>query len=183
MEVAVGAPSMGRDLVPEEAGRPHVDRGHAIAFVPGLEEAALGPEDEAGLAGAVHLGAGDAARGVAAGRGLGAVGVPEPQREVGAGRVLDERELVEAHAAVPVPQGTRERRGDRDPGPPPVDHHEVVAEPMHLLEGQADVGFVTHGAHIVPNAAWCQRPLTPAPRDHMWRPEWAVSSVGRATDS
>ncbi len=78
------------------------------------------------------------AGGIAAGPGGRAVGVPEGDLGIGVLAVGDHRELVEAHAPVPVTQRGRERRGDRVVRAlARVDDHEVIAQPVHLEETQA----------------------------------------------
>ena len=59
------------------------------------------------------------------------------------------RGLVKAHAAIPVPQGTRQGGRRHRPAPARVDHHEVVAQPMHLEKGQAVCSYLrVHAGHI-----------------------------------
>src|SRR5690606_29279816 len=91
---------------------------------------------------------GDAAGGVAAGGGLGAVGVPEIDAHPAVTRA-DHRELIEADAAVAVPQTAHEpgrhRLARLRTG---IDHDEVVAEAMYLAEPEraGAGGIVLHRA-------------------------------------
>ena len=88
--------------------------------------------------GAAFLGdqGGDATRGVAAGLGLGPVRVVDAHEHVGAGgRRLEDDELVAADAEMAVRHGGRAGGRDRQRGGARIQHDEVVAEAVHLAEG------------------------------------------------
>ena len=80
----------------------------------------------------------DAARRVAAGRHLAAVGVADAHEGVGVAvlRRLDHDQLVAPDAQMPVGDAPRLRLAQRDGMVARVDHDEVVAEPVHLGEGE-----------------------------------------------
>ena len=94
-----------RDVAPVEQRQPHVDRDHrqAVGALAGLlrfEQAGDGlHRDMVGLA-LVHHQRGDAARGVAAGPGLAAVGIVDAHEDVG----------VAARSAAPARSAGRSRR-------------------------------------------------------------------------
>ena len=98
--------------------------------------------------------------GVAARLGLAAIGVEDAHEGLrrGLARRLDQDQLIAADPAMAVGQGARRRSIDRHRLAPSVDHDEVVAEPVHLAEGD-----LTHGAAYmaaapaVSNPAWRAR--------------------------
>ena len=84
----------------------------------------------------VHQHRGDAARGVAAGAGLAAVGIVDAHEDIGValGRRLEHDQLVAAHAQPAVGDGTPARRRQLERSPARVEHDEIVAQPVHLDE-------------------------------------------------
>jgi hypothetical protein len=126
-----------RDVGPVGHGVAHVDRGQATARVARLKDAAFGADRKGSEAAHLHLVPGDAARGVTTSRREGTIGVIEGQTQVRLIVGFDDRKLVEADAPVAVRQCTRKRCRDRTRRDPRVDHDEIVAQPMHLHEGQA----------------------------------------------
>ena len=76
----------------------------------------------------------DAARRVAAAFDLAAVAVPDAHPEVGAVARLEHDQLVAADAGAAVGDGAGERGRDLERLRARVDDHEVVAEPVHLVE-------------------------------------------------
>jgi hypothetical protein len=99
-----------RHPLPVEDRRAHVDADAAIVQPPGAKIAARGPQGQPVAAQPGHDQIGDAARGVAAGPGARAVGIPEIQRHVGGIMIADFGKLVEADAPVPVAQRAGQRR-------------------------------------------------------------------------
>ncbi len=94
-----------RDVLPAELRRTHVDGEDEVAVAPGRQQPGLGLQGQRGLGGIAHHGIGqhrpgDAARAVAAGAGLGAIGIVDPDIGVGAGRdgIVQDHELVEMRA-------------------------------------------------------------------------------------
>src|SRR5271154_3662089 len=85
----------------------------------------------------------DATGGVAARLGLAAIGVEDTHKGLrgGLARRLDQDHLVAAEPVTTVGQGSPRRGIDRKRLAPCVDHDEVVAEPVHLAEGDP-----AHGA-------------------------------------
>ena len=75
-----------------------------------------------------------AARAVAAGTRLAAVGIEEPQRDIGIRARLDQQQLVEPDAAMPVADPAHGGLVQGDGRTPAVQHDEVVAAAMHLHE-------------------------------------------------
>jgi hypothetical protein len=147
----------------------HVDRGQATARVARLQDAAIRADGDLGPVAHLHLMARDAACGVAAGRREGPVGVVEDKPEVGGVVGFDYRKLVEADAAMTVRQRARKLRRHRARGHPRVDHDEIVAQPMHLHEGQAGMACdVRHGRAYTRGPRSCKVapdfPLTPQAR-------------------
>ena len=126
-----------RDLVPAEARFAHVHRDPAGAGGLGAEQPGHGLDGDGVAAALAHDQGGGAAGAVAAGVDLAAVGVPEPQEDIGAAvaRRLEHHDLVAADAGAPVGQRPRARVARREGNLPGVDHHEVVAQTVHLDEG------------------------------------------------
>ena len=125
-----------RDLMPGGAGRPHIDRDIAIRRQLGVEQARRGLDADARLAALLCDEAGDAARPVAAGLRLAAIGVEDAHKDLrrGVARRLDQDQLVTADAGAPVGKRARRRRVDHDAVAAAVEHDKIVAEPMHLAE-------------------------------------------------
>jgi hypothetical protein len=100
----------------------------------------------------------DAAGGVAAGPGTGAVTVPEIQRDIGVIGIADFRKLIKPDPAVTVAQAPRQRSRGHRPAPARVDHDKVVAQPVHLHEGQAgNDALFGHRRRILCRNWFCQR--------------------------
>ena len=86
--------------------------------------------------GAAALEQHDAARGVAAGLDLAAVGVPDPHAQVGDVGRLEQDHLVAADAGAPVGDRARPRLVHRHRAFARVEDDEIVAEAMHLVEAR-----------------------------------------------
>ena len=122
-------------------GRAHVDRDHrqAVGARAGLlrfEQAGDGLHRHlVGLA-LVHHHRGDAARGVAAGAGLAAVGIVDAHEDVGLaiGRRLEHDQLVAADAQPAVGDGAAALDRQVERRRAAVEHDEIVAQPVHLEE-------------------------------------------------
>ena len=85
-----------------------------------------------------------AARGIAASAHLAAVGVPDAHEHVGLARRLERDDLIAADALFPVGDGAHRIRLKPERMRPRIEHDEVVAEPVHLAEGDgADAGHRT----------------------------------------
>ena len=86
----------------------------------------------------LHQQIGDAARGIAAGLDLPAVGIADAHEGIGEPvlRRLDQDQLIAADTLAPVGDAPRLRLIERDRVPARVDNDEVVAEAMHLEKGQ-----------------------------------------------
>ena len=129
-----------RHVAPAEARGAHIGAPEATRQALHRQVAGDGAHHDAVLAGLVRDKGGDAARGIAAGAGLGAVGVQDAHEDVGAlARRLHDDQLVEADAGVAVADGAGGVRRHRDGPGARIQHDEVVAEPVHLSEG--DHGF------------------------------------------
>ncbi len=89
------------------------------------------------LAGLAHQDLGDAARDVAAGTSLAAVGVLDPHEHVGALRGLHRDHLIAADAQVTVGDRARGIARQIEGLLPPVEYDEVIAQTLHFDEGQA----------------------------------------------
>jgi hypothetical protein len=83
---------------------------------------------------------GDAARRIAAGAGLGPVRIQDAHEDIraGGGRLHDD-ELVAADSEMTVRDSSSARGRYRQRGGAPVQHDEVVAEAVHLAEGNHNV--------------------------------------------
>jgi hypothetical protein len=147
-------------------------------------------DGELRLARLVHQVARDTARGIAAGRRAGAVGIVEHQRGIRAVRARSRQAGRSPRRAAGRPARAPSRPlNGRSPHRALVDHHEIVAQPVHFHEGQRPVSARAVMARIYAGQrARIQSrhrrilPLTPGGVFLDRAPEWAVSSVGRATD-
>ena len=127
----------------------HVHRRNQRRLVlPAVEQAGLGLEGQRALAGFLEQQLGDAAHAVAAGARLRAVIVVDAHIGVGAGRArrVQGHQLVVGRA-VGLRGRARLGRADRAGLPAHVDHHDLVAETVHLDE--CVVGERAHGAPAV----------------------------------
>ena len=95
----------------------------------------------------------DAARRIAAGFDLAAVGVPDPHPHVGDIGGLQQDHLVAADAGAPVGDRPRPRRVHRHRALAGVEDGEVVAEAVHLAEAGHCVGDLGAGAGPSPPRA------------------------------
>ena len=129
-----------RHLGPVQLRLAHVDADQPIGAAQGVQCAACRADAHAVLPCPPHHMIRDAARGIAAGAGPGAVAVPEIQRDIGVIRIPDFRQLVESDAAIAVPQRACQRSRCHRPASARVDHDKVVAQPMHFHEGQSGYG-------------------------------------------
>ena len=141
-----------RDLVPVEARRAHVDRragavGAAPMRPPAVSIVTLAACEQ-----------GDAARGIAAGFDLAAVGVPDAHADVGDVGRLEQDQLVAADAGAPVGDGARLRRVDRERALARVEDDEVVAEAVHLAKAERHVAGDLGAAPVQVHLAF--RPLS-----------------------
>src|SRR6478672_8813907 len=123
-----------RDLIPGEAGRAHIDGYHAVGTGERRKHAAIGFDADALLAAFSGDDAGDAARRIAAGADLPAVGIPDAHEHVGHARWLERDDLVAADAFLAVGDGAQRVRAERQRTRARVEHDEIVAEPIHLTE-------------------------------------------------
>ena len=85
----------------------------------------------------------DAARRIAAGLDLAAVGIPDPHPDVGDVGRLEQDHLVAADARAPVGDRARPRRVHRHRALARVEDDEIVAEAVHLVEAghrEGDLG-------------------------------------------
>ena len=117
---------------------------------------------------------GDAAGGVAAGPGLGAVGVADAHEGIG-GRVvrrrLDDDELVAADAGAAVGDGGGTAGGEAERAGALVEHDEVVSAAVHLDEPRHGEGIGGAGAGVdevrLSFVGWrVARPAPPSPPPH-----------------
>ena len=76
----------------------------------------------------------DAARGIAAGLRIAAVGIDDAHAQVRCRRGREDDQLVAADAMLAVRNGGGLRRGGRKGFLARIDDHEVVAEPVHLVK-------------------------------------------------
>ena len=89
---------------------------------------------------------------------MAAVGIPECQAYICLRIMIDRRQLIKPDATVPVGQRARQFGRDRIGLAALVDHHEVVAQPMHFHERQAGaVLLIHHGGDIYMHRAQIQR--------------------------
>ena len=132
------------DLVPVEPRRPHIDAHLACTGLVSRERPGIGFQDHTIRAGLIQQQPGRAAGAVAAGRDLAAVLVPEPEVGVGAAvtRRLQDDQLIAADTSAPVGDGAHARAVQRERRLACIEHHEVVAEPVHLGEGKPRHGGV-----------------------------------------
>ena len=140
---AIHLPRQG-DLLPGGAQLAHVDRnqaggGPAGGEPDGVQQAGLGLDGAALAPGLRHDQRSDAARGVAAGLDLAAVGVADAHEDVGGGilRRLQDDQLIAADALATIGNAARGRIVQREGLAAGVDYDEVVAQAMHLDEGAA----------------------------------------------
>jgi hypothetical protein len=133
------------DIGGVESRRPHVDRDRAVGFERRFDHAGTGPDaDRASLGQALVVDEADETpRAVAALLDLAAIGIEDPIAEIDAGPVgrLDDQDLVGADAEAAIGQPADLAHIERERTIDAVDHHEVVAGPLHL--GKAH----SHGAH------------------------------------
>jgi len=139
-----------RDVRGQEIGPAHVERVAVAGQALDLDRAGRAVEREARRFRSTfaHQPGGDAARAVAALLRGAAVAVPDPVagRTVPPGGVGDRQQLVEAHAPMAIGDGAHHRGVGRGTAPAQVEHHEVVAGPVHL-------GEVERHACVQPEAA------------------------------
>ncbi len=123
-----------RDLAPQEARRAHIDAYAAARRRARLEEARRGLDHDALLAGLAHDERCDAARAIAAGGDLAAIGVADAHEDVGARRfrLLQDEQLVAADPGVPVGNGAYRLAVERQRLSARIEHDEIIAEPVHL---------------------------------------------------
>ena len=121
-------------------------RGRVV--LPAVQQSGLGLERQRGLAGLLEQQLGDAAHAVAARARLRAVAVVDADIRIGAGRArrVQGHELI-IRRAVGLRGRARLVRGDRAGLSAHVDHHDLVAETVHLDESV--VGERAHGAPVV----------------------------------
>src|SRR5665213_3138849 len=131
-----------RNVAPAPARLAHVDRDAVLARGVRRQHAGGGFERDAGSTRLAHEQIGDAAGRIAASLDLAAIGVADAHEGGGGGavRLFDDDELVGADAGV----ARRDRRSrfvvECQRLGPRIDHDEIVAEPMHLDEGNAAHG-------------------------------------------
>src|SRR3954451_25085461 len=79
---------------------------------------------------------GNAARSIAAGAGLAAVGIEKPDRRIGAGSGCwaDHNQLIAADAGIAVGERAGDGGIDRERFATRIEHDKIVAEPVHLAE-------------------------------------------------
>ena len=128
------------DVAPVQAGFAHVDRDLAVARAKGEEDAGRRLDAHGLGARRLHHQPADAARGVATGRHLAAVGVPDAHAGVGPVRPADGDQLVAAHAGGAIGDRPGQLGAGRERFA--LDRHddEIVAEAVHLQKRKA------HGA-------------------------------------
>jgi hypothetical protein len=124
-------------IPPAESCRPHINLPHPAWHRLTREIAGNGPYHHLRLAGFGSDQGSDAARGIAASAGFRSIWVVDAHEDIGARRRgLHDDQLVAANAAPAIRKrhylGTRQakRRGAA------IQHHEIIAEPMHLAEGK-----------------------------------------------
>lgn len=100
------------------------------------QEAGIGGDHEVTEALLARDDGGDAPGGVAAGRGLAAVRVEDAHEDVGVGRQLEHDQLVAADAAMPVRDADDALGIQAERTVATVDDDEVVADAVHLAEGE-----------------------------------------------
>ena len=123
-----------RDFVPSEAGRAHVDGNAAIVIDGRGEHPALGLDANIGRPALGGDERGHAARGIAAGADLAAIGIPDAHEHVGFARGLERDDLVATDALLAVGDGADRVSRKRERSCAGIEHDEVVAEPVHLAE-------------------------------------------------
>ena len=126
------------DAGPVEAGAAHVDAEAAVGEAFSREVAGDGADDLVGAAVLLEQEVGDAAGGVAAGAGLGAVGVVDAHEQVGVGAGrgrFEGDELVAADAGAAVAEGGDARGGEAEGAAAVVEDDEVVAGAVHFHKG------------------------------------------------
>jgi hypothetical protein len=126
-----------RNFLPGGAQLAHVDGNPAGPAADGVKQAGLGLDRAVLPAGFFHDQRGDTARCVAAGLDLAAVGVADSHEDVRRairGRLHDDQ-LVAADAGATVGHGAGRIVVEDEGLRPGVDHHEIVAETVHLYEG------------------------------------------------
>ena len=149
--------SAQRYLGPAQQRRPHVDAGQAVASIFGHQHAAFGAQRQPRQPTLRQFGGGDAAGGVAAGPGHRAIGIVECQRQIGIGAMVDHRQLVKPDTAMAVADGAHQPSRQRQRPGPLVQHHKVIAQPVHLDERQPGFGpRHSHAAPLHPARQICQ---------------------------
>ena len=139
--LGVGNGLRQRDLVPIEPRRAHVD-GDAAVIVDGRgKHGALGGDADLWRAALLGEQRRDAARRIAAGANLAAVGIPDAHEHVGLRRRLERDHLIAADAVLPIGDGRDLVGPQRDRVLAQIEHDEVVAETVHLAEGEAHKTF------------------------------------------
>ena len=134
----VGLAGQG-DRSPIQPHRSQVDGDPPVAGRRGGQQPGLGLDGRFPGARLGHDHGGDAARAVAAGLGLAAVGVMNAQEDVGGAvnACLEDKQLVAADAPAAVGDGPRLGGADAERPGTRVEDHEIVAEAMHLDERQS----------------------------------------------
>src|SRR5438067_4880354 len=125
-----------RDIAPAGARRPHIDRDILVRQHLGFEETGDCLDARPAVAGFLGEQPGDAAGGVAASLGLTAIGIDDAHRYLcrRMARRLDQDQLIAADPDTPVGDIPRHLGIDRDGIAAPIEHDEIVAEPMHFTE-------------------------------------------------
>ncbi len=125
------------NVTPAEFRLSHVHSDHSGPAVATGERTAARLDAHAVLALFRHKELCHAARRVAAGFDLVAVGVENPHEDIGAAlRPLDHDHLVATDAVPAVGDQARKRFIERDAALARVENNEIVAQPVHLVEGR-----------------------------------------------
>ena len=126
-----------RDVAPPGARRPHIDGDPQVRQQFGVEQPGQRLEPHPRAPGFLGDQPGDAAGTVAARLGFAAVGVDDAHERLRRriARLLDHDQLVAADPLMAVGQRPGHRAIDPDVRAAPVDDDKIVAEPVHLAEG------------------------------------------------
>ena len=132
-----------RDLAPSGTRRPHIHRNAPIRLSFRFEKASNGLDPSVRLAGLATQEVGDAARGVAAGFGLAAIGIADAHQNPSRGmtRRFEEDHLIASDAGAAIGERAYTPCADGYRATAKIEHDKVIAEPVHLEERD-----LAHGA-------------------------------------
>ncbi len=124
-----------RNFVPAQPRHAHVHGDQTLARPLADEETSSGVDGRARAPGFLEYQIGDAARGVAAAFDFRSFAVPDAHAHIGDGRAFEHDHLIAADAGRAIGNGAGLRFAERNGTVTRVENDEIVAETIHLPEG------------------------------------------------